>query len=48
MNYVDMDDPSGTSEELRVANCLQQRIPDIVDVTIDDPFQLTDEANEVW
>ena len=32
----------------RVANYLQQRIPEIVDVTVEDPWQLTDEANEVW
>ena len=32
----------------RVGNYLQQRIPEIVDVTVDDPYQLTDEANEVW
>jgi len=32
----------------RVANYLQQRIPEIVSVEIEDPWQLTDEANEVW
>lgn len=32
----------------RVGNYLQQRIPEIVDVTVEDPYQLTDEANEVW
>ena len=32
----------------RVANYLQQRIPEIVDVQVEDPWQLTDEANEVW
>ena len=31
----------------RVANYLQQRIPEIVDVDVEDPYQLTDEANEV-
>jgi hypothetical protein len=29
----------------RVANYLQQRIPEITDVAIEDPYQLTDEAN---
>jgi hypothetical protein len=60
MDYVDMDGPSvvirlkgrfwheRTTVLVRVANYLQQRIPEIVDVTIEDPFQLTDEANEVW
>lgn len=32
----------------RVANYLQQRIPEIVEVTVEDPWQLTNEANEVW
>jgi hypothetical protein len=32
----------------RVANYLQQRIPEIIDVTVEDPWQLTNEANEVW
>jgi len=31
----------------RVQNYLQQRIPEIVEVTVEDPWQLTDEANEV-
>jgi hypothetical protein len=60
MDYCDMDGPSviitlkgrfwheRTTVLTRVANYLQQRIPEIVDVTIEDPFQLTDEANEVW
>jgi hypothetical protein len=60
MDYVDMDGPSvvirlkgrfwheRSTVLVRVANYLQQRIPEIVDVTIEDPFQLTDEANEVW
>eukprot|EP00977_Amphora_coffeiformis_P010112 scaffold2357_cov167-Amphora_coffeaeformis.AAC.20 len=30
----------------RVSNYLQQRIPEIVDVDVEDPYQLTDEANE--
>lgn len=29
----------------RVANYLQQRIPEILDVIVEDPYQLTDEAN---
>ena len=32
----------------RVANYLQQRIPEIVDVEIEDPWQLTGEANDIW
>lgn len=32
----------------RVGNYLQQRVPEIVDVVVEDPWQLTDEANEVW
>jgi hypothetical protein len=32
----------------RVGNYLTQRIPEIVDVSIEDPWQLTDEANNVW
>jgi hypothetical protein len=32
----------------RVGNYLQQRIPEIVDVQIEDEWQLTKEANEVW
>jgi len=32
----------------RVANYLQQRIPEIVNVTVDHPWQLTQEANEVF
>jgi hypothetical protein len=32
----------------RVANYLQQRIPEIIEVSVEDPWQLTDEANEVW
>jgi hypothetical protein len=60
MDYVDMDGPSvvirlkgrfwHTREQVlvRVANYLQQRIPEIVDVEIEDPYQLTNEANEEW
>lgn len=29
----------------RIANYLQQRIPEIIAVEVDDPYQLTDEAN---
>jgi hypothetical protein len=29
----------------RVANYLQQRIPEIIEVVVDDPYQLSDEAN---
>jgi hypothetical protein len=32
----------------RVANYLQQRIPEIIDVSVEDEWQLTDEANEVF
>lgn len=32
----------------RVANYLQQRIPEIIEVTVEDPWQLTDEANEIF
>jgi hypothetical protein len=31
----------------RVSNYLMQRIPEIVEVMVEDPYQLTDEANEV-
>jgi hypothetical protein len=31
----------------RIANYLQQRIPEIIEVTVEDPWQHTDEANEV-
>jgi hypothetical protein len=30
----------------RVANFLQQRIPEIIDVVVEDEWQLTTEANE--
>jgi hypothetical protein len=30
----------------RIANYLQQRIPEILEVTVVDPYQLTDEAND--
>eukprot|EP00980_Cylindrotheca_fusiformis_P016797 scaffold5064_cov121-Cylindrotheca_fusiformis.AAC.11 len=32
----------------RVANYLQSRIPEIIDVVVEDEWQLTDEANEVF
>lgn len=32
----------------RVANYLQQRIPEIIDVTVEDEWQLTDEANNAF
>lgn len=32
----------------RISNYLQQRIPEIADVDVEDPYQLTYEANEVW
>jgi hypothetical protein len=60
VDYVDLDGPSvivrlkgrfwHTRQSVldRVANYLQQRIPEIVDVQIEDPWQLTNEANDVW
>ena len=60
VDYVDMDGPvvivrlkgrfwhQRTTVLERVANYLQQRIPEIIDVEIEDPYQLTDEANDVW
>ena len=60
VDYVEMDGPTivirlkgrfwhqRTTVLDRVANYLQQRIPEIVDVDIEDPYQLTEEANEVW
>ena len=60
VDYVDLDGPSviirlkgrfwhtRPSVLDRVANYLQQRIPEIVDVQIEDPWQLTNEANDVW
>lgn len=58
VDFVDMDGPSvilrlkgrfwhqRTTVLERVANYLQQRIPEIIDVTVEDEWQLTDEANE--
>ena len=60
VDYVELDGPvvvislqgrfwhQRTTVLDRVANYLQQRIPEIVEVTVEDPWQLTDEANEVW
>ena len=60
VDYVDMDGPTviirlkgrywhqRTAVLDRVTNYLQQRIPEIVDVQVEDPWQLTDAANEVW
>jgi hypothetical protein len=60
VDYVDMDGPTviirlkgrfwhtrATVLE-RVGNYLQQRIPEIVEVQIEDPWQLTNEANDIW
>jgi|UPI000581A226 hypothetical protein len=58
VDYVDLDGPSvilslkgrfwhqRTAVLERVGNYLQQRIPEIVDVQVEDPWQLTDAANE--
>lgn len=60
VDYVDLEGPivilrlkgrywhQRTTVLDRVANYLQQRIPEIVEVTVEDPYQLTDEANEEW
>ena len=60
VDYVDLDGPSviirlkgrfwHTRQSVldRVANYLQQRIPEIVEVQIEDPWQLTNEANDIW
>jgi len=60
MDFVELDGPTvviklkgrywhqRTTVLERVANYLQQRIPEIVEVTVEDPYQLTDEANEEW
>lgn len=60
VDFVEMDGPvvviglkgrfwhERTTVLERVANYLQQRIPEIVDVTVEDEWQLTDEANEIW
>lgn len=60
VDYVELDGPTvilklkgrfwhqRTAVLERITNYLQQRIPEIVDVQVEDPWQLTDEANEVW
>ena len=60
VDYVGLDGPSviirlkgrfwhqRTTVLERVANYLQQRIPEIIDVSVEDEWQLTDEANEVF
>ena len=60
VDFVELDGPSvvirlkgrfwhqRTTVLDRVANYLQQRIPEIIDVTVEDEWQLTDEANEVF
>ena len=60
VDFVEMDGPTvvirlkgrfwhqRTTVLDRISNYLQQRIPEIVDVDVEDPYQLTDEANEVW
>jgi hypothetical protein len=59
VDFVEMDGPTvvikikgrfwhqRTTVLARVSNYLQQRIPEIIDVTVDDPWSLTDEANAV-
>jgi len=60
VDYVDMDGPTvvvslkgrywhqRTTVLDRISNYLRQRIPEIIEVTVQDPWQLTDEANEIW
>ena len=60
VDFVELDGPSvvvrlkgrfwhqRTTVLDRVANYLQHRIPEIIDVTVEDEWQLTDEANEVF
>jgi hypothetical protein len=60
VDFVELDGPSvvirlkgrfwhqRTTVLDRVANYLQQRIPEIIDVTVEDEWQLTDKANEVF
>lgn len=60
VDYVDMDGPTiilrlkgrfwHTRERVleRVGAYLMGRIPEIIDVVIEDEFQLTNEANEQW
>jgi hypothetical protein len=60
VDYVDLDGPivilrlkgrfwhTRSTVLERVTNYLQQRIPEIIDVQVEDPWQLTDEANDIW
>lgn len=60
VDYVELDGPvvvlslkgrfwhERTTVLARVANYLQQRIPEIIDVTVEDEWQLSQEANEVF
>jgi hypothetical protein len=60
VDFVEMDGPTvvvqlkgrfwheRSTVLLRVKNYLEQRIPEIIDVTVEDPYQLTNEANEEW
>ena len=60
VDYVELDGPvvvlslkgrfwhERTTVLSRVANYLQQRIPEIIDVTVEDEWQLSQEANEVF
>mmetsp|Transcript_3657 Transcript_3657/g.10061 ORF Transcript_3657/g.10061 Transcript_3657/m.10061 type:complete len:208 (-) Transcript_3657:38-661(-) len=60
VDYVELDGPcvvvrlkgrfwhERTTVLSRVSNYLQQRIPEIIEVSVEDPWQLTNEANEVW
>jgi len=59
VDYVELDGPvvvlrlkgrfwhERTTVLNRVSNYLQQRIPEIIDVIVEDEWQLTNEANEV-
>mmetsp|Transcript_30398 Transcript_30398/g.71719 ORF Transcript_30398/g.71719 Transcript_30398/m.71719 type:complete len:207 (+) Transcript_30398:182-802(+) len=60
VDYVELDGPvvvlrlkgrfwhERTTVLSRVSNYLQQRIPEIIDVTVEDEWQLTQEANEAF
>lgn len=60
VDYVELDGPvvvlslkgrfwhERTTVLSRVSNYLQQRIPEIIDVTVEDEWQLTNEANEAF
>jgi len=59
VDYVELDGPvvvlrlkgrfwhERTTVLNRVSNYLQQRIPEIIDVIVEDEWQLTNDANEV-